>query len=742
MMNWWEILGISYDSDLKTIKKAYAKLLKIYNPEEDPEGYQRLREAYDQAIKDVKNNNKQQNLNINLVENIREEWDVNEKVIEKQYQNINNNYEEQNNNNYTNQKIEEFLDKLNKIYNDNSLKKNTNVWEELLNMDVVWNVYSAPIIEDYMFEFLVNRKDLPLNIWYILDHYFNWTKKERNLYEKYDRETLEEVFNTLQNISQFKYEYIKQIDPNFIEKYLSLRDQGCKALKNRDYYEAQECLLSAYEIFKHDAELLKLIGAFYFEIRNLDKSLKFYKLAFEINKSDLDAALYIGNILTIKLCFPEALPYVEMCLAANSNNVVVLNNIGYCYYFTGDLIKAKESFKRLLEFQPKNRGIKKCLETIEAELEGKNVKPLKLKEYKRKKKKIIKKKNKRQKTEASMKKARIKVIAILTILTFLFFKLNFMFQASVNNDDTEENTEYQNKNDKQDEIYDEDETVFKTIKTREDLRNVDYYINLRIYLDEVKSTDYFKISEEFKGKTILSKTEIEANNLQDKIESKIFVGIFDTGAILFADKNYKEGTVNKNAKYKIEGALCAIDREAFESIKTEFEFHNESDKDWRNGLYIDCSPEEVERLRKYNESFEMRDGKRIKVAKTLEEFKESGYDALHSIYLKNIIPLNIYVNVDENGKFDFRKKEELNGESFNNKIYTQAFVGQIDGKNVMFIDSNFSINNVDSNRGYNIEGYKYKFTIKEAIKLPTEKGQNVDLVEIDPCFLYNTNLKL
>ena len=742
MMNWWEILGISYDSDLKTIKKAYAKLLKTYNPEEDPEGYQRLREAYDKAIKDVKNNNKQQNLHINLVENVNDELDVNEQIIKKQYENVNNYYEGQNNNNHINQKIEEFLDRLNEIYNDNSLKKNTEVWEELLNMDVVWNVYSAPIIEDYMFEFLLNHKDLPLNIWCILDHYFNWTKKERNLYEKYDIETVEEFFKALQNISQFKYEYIKQIDPNFIEKYLSLRDQGCKALKNRDYYEAQECLLSAYEIFKHDAELLKLIGAFYFEIRDLDKSLKFYKLAFEINKSDLDAALYIGNILTIKLYFSEALPYVEMYLAANSNNVVALNNIGYCYYFTGNLIKAKESFKRLLEFQPKNRGIKKCLETIEAELEGKNVKPLKLKKYKPKKKKVVKKKNKRQKTEASMKKARIKVIAILTILTFLFFKLNFMFQAPVNNDDTEKNTEYQNENNKQDEIYDEDETVFKTIKTREDLRNVDYYINLRIYLDEVKPTDYFKISEEFKGKTILSKTEIEANNLQDKIESKIFVGIFDTGAILFTDKNYKEGTANKNAKYKIEGALCAIDREAFESIKTEFEFHNESDKDWRNGLYIDCSPEEVERLRKYNESFEMRDGKRIKIVKTLEEFKESGYDALHSIYLKNIMPLNVYVNVDENGKFDFRKKEELNGESFKNKIYTQAFVGQIDGKNVMFIDSNFSIDNVDSNRGYNIEGYKYKFTIEEEIKLPTEQGQNVDSVVIEPQFIYNTNLKL
>ena len=114
---------------------------------------------------------------------------------------------------------------------------------------------------------------------------------------------------------------------------------------------------------------------------------------------------------------------------------------------------------------------------------------------------------------------------------------------------------------------------------------------------------------------------------------------------------------------------------------------------------------------------------------------------MHSIYVKNIIPLNVYVNVDENGKFDFRAKEELNGQSFNDNIYTQAFVGEIDGKNVMFIDKDFSMNNVDSNRGYNIEGYKYKFTIKEPIKAPTVKGQNVNSVEIDPSFLHNSNVK-
>ena len=34
-MNAWEILGIEPTSDKKTIKRAYAKLLKQYHPEEN-----------------------------------------------------------------------------------------------------------------------------------------------------------------------------------------------------------------------------------------------------------------------------------------------------------------------------------------------------------------------------------------------------------------------------------------------------------------------------------------------------------------------------------------------------------------------------------------------------------------------------------------------------------------------------------------------------------------------------------
>jgi hypothetical protein len=49
-MQCWEILNIQPTTDVKAIRSAYAKLLRDNNPEDKPEAYQQIREAYDEAL--------------------------------------------------------------------------------------------------------------------------------------------------------------------------------------------------------------------------------------------------------------------------------------------------------------------------------------------------------------------------------------------------------------------------------------------------------------------------------------------------------------------------------------------------------------------------------------------------------------------------------------------------------------------------------------------------------------------
>ena len=50
----WEILGVAETADLESIKNAYRNKLLVTNPEDDPEGFKKLRAAYEEAVKKAK----------------------------------------------------------------------------------------------------------------------------------------------------------------------------------------------------------------------------------------------------------------------------------------------------------------------------------------------------------------------------------------------------------------------------------------------------------------------------------------------------------------------------------------------------------------------------------------------------------------------------------------------------------------------------------------------------------------
>lgn len=48
-MDIWKVLGIAPTDDARAIKRAYAEQLRAHHPEDDPEGFQRVQEAYERA---------------------------------------------------------------------------------------------------------------------------------------------------------------------------------------------------------------------------------------------------------------------------------------------------------------------------------------------------------------------------------------------------------------------------------------------------------------------------------------------------------------------------------------------------------------------------------------------------------------------------------------------------------------------------------------------------------------------
>lgn len=59
-MNKWEILGIEPTHDVKAIRKRYSELVKLYHPEDQPEIYQQIVEAYQSALREARANRNRQ----------------------------------------------------------------------------------------------------------------------------------------------------------------------------------------------------------------------------------------------------------------------------------------------------------------------------------------------------------------------------------------------------------------------------------------------------------------------------------------------------------------------------------------------------------------------------------------------------------------------------------------------------------------------------------------------------------
>ena len=67
-MDIWSILGIEPTREIAKIKMAYARQLKRYHPEDDPKGFQHLREAYDCALQIAKQFKDNLSIDFNLDE--------------------------------------------------------------------------------------------------------------------------------------------------------------------------------------------------------------------------------------------------------------------------------------------------------------------------------------------------------------------------------------------------------------------------------------------------------------------------------------------------------------------------------------------------------------------------------------------------------------------------------------------------------------------------------------------------
>lgn len=103
-------------------------------------------------------------------------------------------------------------------------------------------------------------------------------------------------------------------DLSFAKKY----EEANKYFTNSEYQKALNIYLTMYP---PERDVLIAIAACYKGLNNIDKSIEYYKKAFEMNKNDSEMAYYIGVLYAEKENWTSAKIYLQQAIKINPKNV-------------------------------------------------------------------------------------------------------------------------------------------------------------------------------------------------------------------------------------------------------------------------------------------------------------------------------------------------------------------------------------------------------------------------------------
>lgn len=187
-MNIWKILGIHMTDDSSVIKSAYAGKLKGCHPEDDPEGFQRLREAFEAALKYAKARAKM----AERAENQKDPEDPEDLYEQQEQEETDWTYIEEQRNSFpmsvylasneasslrfsVQAETAELFRLMQVLYDDFYARINIENWKTILQTDLLWNMKVKEALRPTVLRFFTENPVLPQSVWLLMDTEFGWS---------------------------------------------------------------------------------------------------------------------------------------------------------------------------------------------------------------------------------------------------------------------------------------------------------------------------------------------------------------------------------------------------------------------------------------------------------------------------------------------------------------------------------------------------------------------------------------
>ncbi|PAE88593.1 DUF1266 domain-containing protein [Shouchella clausii] len=330
-MTAWETLEIEPTDNLTAIKKAYAKGLKKHHPEEDPEGYQQLREAYDFAMKQAK-----QGIVHTATKTAEplQDWALDEKTVIPEHP------------------VDEFIKKVQNLYDDFFARLEIDNWETLLQADIIWNVKHSEQLQDELIDFLQEHPYLPSSVWQLLEQTFHWSEQKEQLQERYGEETTSFLIENIAHYQQLGYDcFQKEVDIDY-ERYLQLRADAQAYLRNDQLEAAKAAIDRAFQLFARDPDLWHLKGVYYLRNNDYRAALHMFQEKLALSPADPDGLLYSAQLHFHFKDFQSVIADCDQLLAYHEHHVEGLFLKIKGHLELNDEVTAHQWIEKAIELHP------------------------------------------------------------------------------------------------------------------------------------------------------------------------------------------------------------------------------------------------------------------------------------------------------------------------------------------------------------------------------------------------------
>lgn len=331
----FHILGIEETKQEGEIREAYRKKLKGTNPEDNPEGFKRLRQAYEEALAYAGE-------------------------------------EEKGCSEGTEGEIDLWMKKADRLYHDLAECRNTELWERLLADPVCEGLDTSLEARERLLDFLMGNRYLPHKIWVLINDAFQIVKDFQSLAEKYPTNFLNAVKYYTENedflpydLFRYRQEGSKVADKDaYIDVYLDIRQQADAGRAEEALHRLEE--LQVYNVYHpyEDVERAKVRKS----LGQADEGRELTERLWQEYKGDAYIGTYAGELLWEIGEKEQAYKRWKTVLAQNPECYGAKYGAAGYLWESGEYSAVRDMVLDLLAMDPYNQELGRWLQEVNSAL--------------------------------------------------------------------------------------------------------------------------------------------------------------------------------------------------------------------------------------------------------------------------------------------------------------------------------------------------------------------------------------